>query len=99
MPLASATVPFAVPCPVQAPLAKNVNVTSPVGSTPETVSETVALSCTLVPSATDELTGMVAPVVLSCSCVAVDDGAVLTTLVSPASPHFPVEAWLCASPL
>ena len=91
--------PLAVPWPLQSLLAKKVKLTVPVGSTPATESDTVALSCTLVPSATDELSAITASLALLCSSVAVEDGALVTTLDSFASPHAVEAVLLCWSPV
>src|SRR5206468_10593268 len=90
-----ATVPLPVPCPSQVLFAKNVKVTSPVGSKAALASETVALSCTLVPKATDEPSGITVSFALLCSSVAVDDAAVFTWNGSQSL----VEASKFASPL
>ena len=63
-PATSATVPLPVPAPSQVLFVKNVNVTVPVGSWAGFASVTVALSCTFVPSATDEPSGITASLAL-----------------------------------
>ena len=57
------------------------------------MSETVALSCTFVPNATDEFNAITASVALLCNSVTVDDGALLTRhVVSFASLQAPALA-------
>ncbi len=70
--------PLPTPTPSQLLFVKKVKVTSPVGSKAAFPSETVALSCTFVPKATDELSAITVSLALLCSSVAVEEAAVLT---------------------
>ena len=65
--------PLPTPTPSQLLFVKKVKVTSPVGSKAAFPSETVALSCTFVPKATDELSAITVSLALLCSSVAVED--------------------------
>ena len=67
--------PLPVPAPSQVLFVKNVNVTVPVIGNELFADVTVALSCTFVPNATDESSGITASLALLCISVTVVEAA------------------------